>query len=112
VTQVYNLGQIQNGYSYIWFNAGTSRRYTSIFTANGVPSNAVTVDVLHASGYLTNQANNPQAYPIKASSVCYIPGATSTLAPGARGYSTVTGPQGTAVGSPSSSGTYSSVISY
>ncbi len=101
-TQVYNLGQAQSGYSYIWFNAGSQGRYTSIFTVNGVPSNAVMIDVQTTSGYA---ATTPPVYPINASPASYTPtpgtttsystpGSTVYTTPGSTTYSTNVGSQG------------------
>jgi hypothetical protein len=44
-TQEYDLGSASFGYSYLWFYADVPGRHTSIFTVDGVPSNAVITDV-------------------------------------------------------------------
>lgn len=118
MTQVYDLGLAQSGYSYIWFNAGAQGRYTSLFTVNGMPSNAVMIDVQTISGLSPYSATGPQVYPINASSspagvnIPYAPGATSSSTPESTSYSTSTGSQGSYSSTSSSSGDYSSGTSY
>lgn len=123
MTQAYDLGQAQSGYSYIWFNGNVQGRHTSMFTVNGIPSNAVMIDVPTTAGLPSYPATSPQVYPINASSSpagVYTPGTTTSYStpgstvystPGMTSYSTSTGSQGT-YSSSSGSGTSSSSTSY
>lgn len=57
MTQATSFGYATPGYQYMWFYADVPGRHVTIFTVDGVPSNAVTVDV-------SNQAvAQPTGYP-------------------------------------------------
>jgi len=61
MTATYNLGTARSGFNYVWFNGDTTGRHISIFTVNGVASNAVIVDVVTSQYY---PVENPTYVPI------------------------------------------------
>ena len=110
-TATYNLGTANPGFSYIWFYGDTSGRHISIFSVNGVASNAVIIDVVPTQSYpvenpiyvpiVPTYPTYPSNYP---STYYYGYGSTSGISTGSQSSGTP-GPTGTTPGGQPSQGT-------